>query len=126
MSEAKKMIDQKTITEFVNRIETKKNFKRNPDKVFRHIVSELGELDSAIHAIDQIDARPESEFITEKNLRGHYCAKVADELLDIIFLACLMADIYAVDLNEAIPARMADIARQYGVKLPEEKKNGRS
>jgi NTP pyrophosphatase (non-canonical NTP hydrolase) len=113
------VIDQEKIVKFVTAVETKKNFKRCPDKIFRHMISEMGELDGAIHLVDQLNFPDPDNMLNMGSLRRHLSKKVGEELLDIIFLACYMADIYGVDLNALIPARMKAIAEQYGVKVPQ-------
>lgn len=103
-----KIINQSLINSFVTAVETKKGFARNPDKVFRHIVSELGELDAAMYAREQL-------VVSHQRLSPLPNDAIGDELLDIIFLACYMADLYAVDLNALARPRMAAIQKQYGV-----------
>lgn len=112
------MIDQEKIVRFVTAVETKKNFKRCPDKIFRHMISEMGELDAAIHVIDKLSSPDLDGLFNLGSLRQSLSKKVGEELLDIIFLACYMADVYEVDLNALIPKRMKAIADQYEVKIP--------
>lgn len=110
----KKFVDQKNIVGFVDAVETKKGFTRSPDKIFRHIVSELGELDGVMHKIDEID-KYSCPMINTKQLRKSLCQKIGRELTDILFLTCYMADVYGTDLNQIIPQRMAEIKKQYNV-----------
>lgn len=118
----KQYVQQNEIVQFVTAVENRKNFKKCPDKIFRHLASELGELDAAIYEIDKLGAPEDGQQLLHlKDLRAHLSKKVGAELIDMIFLCCYMADFYAVDLNEIIPKRMNDIAVQYGV----ERVNGR-
>ena len=112
------MIDQTKIVQFVERIETKKKFVRNPDKIFRHLASELGELDGAMFELEK-SSEPGAEVVPE-GIR-FFQKKIGDELWDLIFLCCYMADVYGVDLNRTVNGRMAAIARQYDVSWPARK-----
>lgn len=107
------IIPQDQIVKFVRAIERAKGYVENPDKVFRHLVSEVGELDRAIF---DWECLPEGEgqrlpaMVLEK--------KIGFEVLDIIFLACYMAAIFRIDLNKITAERMVSIAKQYGVPWP--------
>jgi NTP pyrophosphatase (non-canonical NTP hydrolase) len=106
------------------RSKKKKNFSKNPDKIFRHIASELGELDAAMYEFEklEIEERKDPEgLLNFKNIREFRCKKVGEELLDLIFLCSYMAELYGVDLNEIAPARMESIRREYRVAWPEKK-----
>lgn len=114
------LIDQRNIVKFVNAVEKKKAFVPNPDKIFRHIVSEIGELDAAMYEVDKLDKEVlEDSVISSEGLKKLFSKKIGEELLDIIFLCCYMADVYGLDLNNIAPGRMAAIAKQYEVDLPE-------
>ena len=101
------LINQDGIVEFVRKVEDKKGYRRDVRLVFAHIVEEIGELAAKIY-------RYESE--AEASASGAADPDpIGKELLDIIFLACYLADILNMDLNEIIPERMAEIRAQYGV-----------
>lgn len=122
-----RLINQKTIVDFVQTVEDTKGFVPNPDKVFRHLASELGELDAAMYEVDKISPQKitktlDKEMIQTKDLRNFFCGKVGNELLDIIFLACYMADIYGVNLNKIAKKRAQDIMREYSVTWPKRKR----
>ena len=116
------LIDQATINSFVNAVETKKGFERNPDKVFRHIVSELGELDAHMHKVDQIRKVNADGLMNLEKVESLLSGKIGAELVDIVFLCCYMAELYGADLNRLAPARMDAIATQYGVEWPEKRR----
>lgn len=97
------LLDEKRIVDFVNAIETRKGFLRNPDLIFRHMVSEMGELDAAMHRHSNAAGRGILEAMEN----------IADELLDIIFLACYMADVFGVGLNRRAPHRVNEIDLKY-------------
>ena len=104
---SRNMINQKEINRFVTAVETKKKFRRDPNMIFRHMISEMGELDGAMYDLERHHAMsPGGE--------GFFAA-IGYELVDVIFLACYMADIYGVDLNTIIPGRMQSIAKEYKV-----------
>ena len=119
-----RIINQRMINRFVNRIEKKKNFKRDHNLVFRHIISEVGELDREIF---EFEKKVGADF--EKLWPGSVKRsqkKIAFEILDIIFLSCYMAELFRIrDINEFAMERMKDIAVKYGVKFNEKefKKN---
>ena len=120
------LIDQTKINSFVTAVETKKGFARNPDKVFRHIVSELGELDNQMHLLETL--RIDEKFVNfiKLDTAQKMCKdSIGRELLDIIFLACYMADLYGTDLNALAPGRMEAILKQYQVAWPIEEKKKR-
>ena len=98
---------------FVNAVEAKKNFSRDHNLVFRHLVSELGELDARIW---------QYEKNTKAGINGSvltYDAKyIGYELVDIVFLACFLAEIFGVDLDDLIGERIEQIKNQYGVEWP--------
>lgn len=116
-----KIINQKFITDFVTAVETKKEFLPVPDKIFRHIVSEMGELDNAIFRIERMEKNKKlySHF---KRAHKFFTRNIGEELLDILFLVCYMAKVYGVDLNELAPKRIGKIKKQYGVIFPLKKK----
>lgn len=100
-------INDEAIVEFVEAVESKKGFKRRADLVLRHILEELAECSAALWKHEEevensIHAIPPP-------------AKVARELVDIIFLSVWMADILGIDLNEATAWRMKEVAKQYNV-----------
>ena len=107
--EKMKVIDQSTIVDFVTAVEKKKNFKADPDKVFRHIVSEIGELDGAMHDFDK--SRKSNDKLWQEVMQK----SIGHELLDVIFLVCYMADIYKLDLNDLVRERIDAIKREYSV-----------
>ena len=122
------IVNQDLINDFVTAVEDEKGFVAHPDKIFRHLVSELGELDRAIFDMDKriiaeqqfkIDSQSEISIRYKKslsNLIGH-------ELLDILFLTCYMAKVYGVDLNDLAPHRIHLIKGQYGVEWPKKKQS---
>ena len=103
-----KIIDQKRIVAFVTAVEKKKEYVPVPDKVFRHIVSELGELDAWMH---RFEMAMNSEFPLKWRRK-----KIGGEILDIIFLVCYLAKIYKVDLNEIARGHMNRILSKYQVR----------
>lgn len=105
-------IDQERIQEFVDAVEAKKGFKPHYEKIFRHMVSEIGELDGAIYKWEQSrmmkDLAPKWDDVFIKSTVG-------TELVDLISLCVYMATVMGIDLNEIFPARMRAVAEQYGV-----------
>ncbi len=93
-------IDQERIQEFVDAVEAKKGFKPHYEKIFRHMVSELGELEGAIW---NFESKGKSNF------------PIGCELIDIISLCVYMATVMQIELNIIFPQRMKAIAEQYGV-----------
>lgn len=100
-------INDEAITAFVEEIETKRGYRRRADLVLRHLLEEVGECSAALWKFEE-----ESEAVLENRPEP---AKVARELVDIIFLCCWMADILGIDLNEAVRWRMKEVAKQYGI-----------
>lgn len=130
-SKNKKIVDQNRIVDFVTSVEQKKGFARDPDKVFRHIVSELGELDAAIYKLECLEntinkVKENPKLLTTNRIyrnralnpaayrRMHKCL-IGYELLDLLFLVSYMADLFSIDLNSLAPARMEQIRKKYGV-----------
>lgn len=109
----KTLIDQKKICEFVNAVEAKKKFRRDSNYVFRHMISEMGELDRAMWNTERFgtDRGDEPKDHALRTIIGF-------ELLDVIFLACYMAEIYGIELNDLIRLRMLAISKEYDVKWP--------
>ena len=105
------MIDQEAICRFVNKIENHKKFKRDHNLIFRHIVSELGELDAKIFQY-------EKNVLAGLNQTTRYLDSkdVGFELLDIVFLCCYMADVFNINLDDLIEERMGQIKEKYNVK----------
>lgn len=114
------LIDQDTIVRFVTAIETKKDFKRDPSLIFRHMISEMGELDSEIYNLESAVKDNVQNLITV------FEGRIGRELVDIIFLACYMADIFNVELNDIFSNRMKSIANQYGVPWKSTAKRGKA
>jgi hypothetical protein len=109
-------INQKKINKFVNRVETTKGFKRDHNLVFRHIASEIGELDHAIYALERLNPQALGKLTKDFEASARQC--IADELIDIIFLCCYMGELLgASDLNDRIIERMEDIATKYHVEF---------
>ena len=102
----KKYIDAHAIQKFVNRVEKKKGYKRDPALVLRHLLEECGELSAAIWQLEKF---------TTDGLRAKRLNDIGRELSDVIFLACYIADILGIDMNKAIPDAMEAVARQYGI-----------
>ena len=102
----KKYIDARVIQKFVNKVERKKGYKRDPALVLRHLLEECGELSAALWRLEKF---------TTDGLRANRYEDVGKELCDIIFLACYIADILMIDMNKAIPDAMKTVAKQYGV-----------
>ena len=100
-------IDQKAIVEFVQKVEDAKGFKRDVRLVFAHLIEEAGELSRAIWEYEKACGRGGMPRADDS---------VGTELLDIVFLACYLADILMVDLNALVPRRMAEIREEYGVR----------
>lgn len=104
-----KYINSKKIQDFVTLVETKKGYKRDVGLILRHLFEEVGELSGAIY-----------RYETEQEHHADCCLpkreQVAMELVDIISLANYIADVLKIDLNNAFPKRMIQVARQYGVK----------
>ena len=101
-------INQDGIVRFVQSVEDHKGFKRDPRLVFAHIVEEAGELSKALWQLEKVSRSPLEEC--------RIAPDVVRELIDIIFLACYMADIFGEDVNEYVPNRMAEIRAEYGMK----------
>lgn len=104
-----KYVDTKSIQAFVDKIERKKRYKRDAGLVLRHLFEECGELSAALY-------RYESDFKFSRVLRMDRKDQVAKEICDVIFLAIYIADILKIDLNQAIPKAMVDVATQYQVR----------
>lgn len=102
----KMFVDQDGINRFVNAVERKKGYKKEFNAVFRHLVSEIAELDAAVHCLDRIKVG--DSYLPEKFIH--------DELVDILFLTCYIAEIFGIDINLAAGPRMKEIAEKYGVK----------
>lgn len=99
------LIDTKTIVKFIRTVEDYRGFSRDMRLVFAHMVEEIGELSRAIWEYEKEELQ-----IDHPSPDG-----IGMELLDIVFLACYLADILAADLNELIPERMDAIRKQYKV-----------
>ena len=100
-------INTEAIMEFVQEVETKKGYRRQADLVLRHLFEEIAECSSALWKYEE-----EAEAMIDKLPAP---TKVARELVDIISLSCLMADILGIDLNEAVRWRMKEVFQQYGI-----------
>lgn len=102
----KRYIDTNAIIKFVQTIEDHKHYKREVRLVFAHLVEEVGELSREIweHEKDCL-------VIERPDAKG-----IGSELIDIVFLACYLADILGIKLNDLIPERMSEIREQYGVR----------
>lgn len=100
-------IDQERIQDFVDAVEAKKGFKPHYEKIFRHMVSEIGELENAIWNWENLLKSP-LDIDMKKTSIGM-------ELVDLISLCVYMATVMRIDLNEMFPVRMKAIAEQYGV-----------
>jgi NTP pyrophosphatase (non-canonical NTP hydrolase) len=83
-------------------IESAKGYARDYNYVFRHLISEIGELEAAIWNYEK-----------NSNHKNDNRKKIGFELLDIVFLACYMAEIFGVNLNDVTEERMDDIRKQY-------------
>ena len=95
------------IMEFVQEVETKKGYRRRADLVLRHLFEEIAECSAALWKYEE-----EAEAMIDKLPAP---TKIARELVDIISLSCLMADILGIDLNEAVRWRMKEVFQQYGI-----------
>ena len=93
--------------EFVQEVETKKGYRRRADLVLRHLFEEIAECSAALWKYEE-----EAEAMIDKLPAP---TKIARELVDIISLSCLMADILGIDLNEAVRWRMKEVFQQYGI-----------
>lgn len=113
-----RMVDQKTINSFVNAVEQRKGFKKEYPYVFRHLVTEVAELENAVYAFELYGAPEE----TGAYAREHFRRKVGYELWDIIFLACYIAEIFRIDLNGIVKENMDNIRRKYDVEWPKKKR----
>lgn len=102
-------INTEAISEFVDEIETRKGYKKRPDLILRHILEEVGECSAALWKFEE-----ESEFAAVMS-KPPDPARVARELVDIIFLCVWEAHVMGVDLNEAVRWRMKEVAKQYGI-----------
>ena len=90
----------------VRAVEKKKKYKRDYNYVFRHLISEIAELDAAIHQYERLGGAARHEWLIKN---------IGNEIIDIIFLACYMADLFKIDLNKIAPERMKNIKIQYGI-----------
>ena len=91
-------IDTEAIVDFVNTIEEAKGYVKDPRLIFAHLVEEIGELSRALWLFESGKAKS---------------TLIIKELIDIIFLACYIADILHANLNDEIPDRMEQISEQY-------------
>lgn len=102
-------INTEAISEFVDEVETKKGFRRRPDLILRHILEEVGELSAALWKFEE-----ENEYASVMS-KAPDPARVARELVDIIFLCVWEAHVMGIDLNESVRWRMKEVAKQYGI-----------
>lgn len=100
-------LNTEAIIEFVEEVETKKGYRRRADLVLRHLFEEIAECSAALWKYEE-----EADAMIDKLPAP---TKVARELVDIISLSCLMADIMGIDLNEAVRWRMKEVFNQYGI-----------
>ena len=106
----KDYIDQRSIIRFVQAVEAHKGFRPEIRLVFSHLVEEVGELSRKIWLHEK--GRTGSD-----TMDGYLAAReIGKELLDIIFLACYLAEILNLQLNGIIPERMREITEQYGIR----------
>ena len=98
-------VNHRAIVDFVRRVETTKGYQPDVNLVFRHIAEELGELAAALWRHDQARLRSDLPDGTG----------VGRECLDLIFLACYLADLCGADLGAQLPDRMREVATQYQV-----------
>lgn len=103
-------INTKKILSFVNRVERKKRFKREPGLILRHLFEEVGEASRALWQLDSVST---------KGTADAYRERVAKECVDVVCLAVYLADVLKVDLDEIFALRIREIAAQYGVECPE-------
>ena len=101
-------VDCRRIQSFVDSVERKKNFKRDPGLIMRHLFEEAGECSRALWLL---------ESFSPSGLKVCRKYAVASELVDIISLCVYLADVVGVDLNETFPKRFKEIAKQYKVKF---------
>lgn len=102
----RRYVDTDAIVAFVQKVEDTKGFRRDVRLVFAHMVEEVGELSRAVW--DHEKAALGQDYPDPSG--------VGRELIDVVFLACWLADILRIDLNKQVPARMAEIRTQYGIK----------
>lgn len=124
-----RFLNQKKIVAFVEAVEKHKKFIPDPNLVFRHMISEMGELDAAMHVLDTLIREEMKSARFQLNLQGAKIAarsRIATELLDLVFLACYMASIHKINLDELVSIRMASIAVRYGLEWPPQKRKTRN
>ena len=102
-------IDQERIVRFVNAVEKKKRYVRDPSLVTRHLFEEVAEFSRALWDLQN----------ATDGLRASRRRDCAHELVDVISIACLLADILREDLNDSFPERFRAVAAQYRVRIPD-------
>lgn len=112
-----KYINTKRILSFVNRVERKKNYKRDVNLIMRHLFEEVGEVSAILYKFQSPDT---------PTLRDIKRRETALELVDVVFLSCYLAEALGVDLDGCVSDRMQAVARKYNVKCPEAKRGARA
>lgn len=102
----KDFIESLRIQKIVDAVEQKKNYKRDPNLIFRHIVEEIGELSRALYIYD-----------SAKDRGGPDATNVIKECVDIISLCNYLSTVLNVDINKIFPIRLREVMAQYNVKL---------
>lgn len=103
-------IDSEKIQKFVSAVETKKKYRPEPNLIIRHLVEEVGELSHVLYLLETLP--PGHSDLPGRHLVGR-------ELVDVLSLVNYLAHVCRIDLNNAIPDRMAEVADQYDVEIPE-------
>lgn len=95
---------------FVRRVESRKKFRRDPGIIIRHLFEEIGECSRALWFHQEM-ATP--------GLKEKSSLDVAMEIVDIVSVSMLLADVLGVDINKAFPVRFRQVGKQYGVRFAE-------
>lgn len=98
-------LDTVRIQAFVDRVERRKRFRRDPNLILRHLLEELGECSNRLWLYESATPR----------LREKYRAEVGREIVDMVSLCVYLADVLKIDLNAAYPKRIEEVFRQYNV-----------
>lgn len=98
-------VNTNPILGFVKRVERKKRYIQDPNKILRHLFEEVAEVSEELYRLES--AIPGDE----KGRRR----EVGKALVDVVFLAVYMTDSVGQDLNTLVPKRIQEVAEQYGV-----------
>ena len=116
-------VSQSKILTFVNAVERKKKYSREPGLVVRHLFEEAAECSRKVWIYEKIkrqlkDAvmnggKPPSPGTMVKYLSIK--CEIAKETVDIVCVALLLCDIVGFKFDEVFEERMTEVFRQYRV-----------